>query len=260
MNPFGVVSPTSWSALGQLLADAPSTTLIGGGTLAVPRWVEGGRSSLLVCLRSLPLWPSDGQRNMPAKRTLAQLSVDPAAPACLSAAAASIANQAVREVATVGGNVAAGEPACVAVALIALQAEVLVWEPAGRLRQIAVVDLFDRLAALRDSRAVLANFTWQEVQSSAFFKIRAHGTYGPPLLSLALALHAGSGFVIACGAAGLAPRALPESGRRLDAAGPPRSFEEACALVADDDALAGLDRSLVAAALWKAFLAIGGRT
>ncbi len=151
MRAFEYITLPTVLETARFIADHPDDSLVlGGGTAAVVLMKLGVlRPSYVVDLGGLDelrgIEERDGALRLGALTTLRALERAPAVArghALLAEAAAQVANVRVRNVATVGGTVAYGEPQTdTPVALTALDAVVTVTGPAGS-RDIAVADFY----------------------------------------------------------------------------------------------------------------------
>jgi CO/xanthine dehydrogenase FAD-binding subunit len=254
----GVLTPGSLDELAEV-SRTRRVVLMGGGTVALPRWSDDGTDALLVRLSGIPLLRDpgrvgEGAGGCPAMTTLAEIAGG-GMPDCLVRSAASVGGPALREAATVGGNIGNGSPACLAVALLALRAEVVSWTPgrgptAGPLTALATTPPPPAGTVGR----VVVSLGWSTPVRSVFVKVPAHGSFGPPALSLALARYGDGEVVLAAGGLGVPPRVLPRLSGRLRHEEAPVPVERLRLLVRCEgrSEAAGLDPDLVAGTLWRA--------
>jgi CO/xanthine dehydrogenase FAD-binding subunit len=182
--------------------DHPEAIVIGGGTIAVPMLHQCVEPPGVIHILSLPGLRSSGSASRGAGTTLATLAADPAVPPALREAASSVGGPALREMATVGGNIVAARPGCVAATLLALggRADVLEWD--ARVTQLpltAVVGRPDRL---------LMTVYWDPGRRARFAKATA-GSIGSVVASVAVSVGAdGRDWQVAVGGADMAPRRI----------------------------------------------------
>lgn len=250
----GVLAPGSLEELGEVFG-THRVSLMSGGTVVLPRWHEDAADTVLVRLSAIPrlLGPIDD--GCGALTTVAELAEGLGVPDCLVRSAASIGGPALRETATVGGNIGSGSPACLAVALLAVRAEVVHWTPGRGFTRapLAGLDLAPS-AAVRPVPRVIVSLSWTTPVSSVFVKVRAHGSFGPPALSLALARYGGGEMVLAAGGPGVLPRVLSQLSEQVRYEGGAVPVERLrwCAHRDGGSQLLGLDRDLLVGMLWRA--------
>jgi carbon-monoxide dehydrogenase medium subunit len=204
MTPFELVEPSSLAqAIGLLDADDPQVRPIAGGT-ALMLMMKAGvfRPTRLVALRKLPrqfseiVTGSDGGLTIGAMTPLATLERSPhvarAAPV-IPRAMRRLSNIRVRNVATVGGNLAHGDPHMdLPPVLIALGASVTVSGPGGE-RSIAIEDLFAgyfETVLARNELIARLHIPAQGKARAAYLKVTAGSAEDWPALGVAVALEA----------------------------------------------------------------------
>lgn len=160
-------------------------------------------STSVVCLTKRPGIDQVAPRSCGATATLAAIA-GPSLPTALREAAGSVAYPAVQNRATVGGNVAAGRPGCVAVALLALRAAAWVLDASGERSCVPVA------AVVGENVRPILGFEWSAYESSGFGKERAAPGGGSTLGSVAISLsdHRPGEVNVAVGAEAHAPRVL----------------------------------------------------
>ncbi|MEO3801294.1 FAD binding domain-containing protein [Nonomuraea sp. B1E8] len=178
MNISAIHRVRSVSELAALLRSRPQVVLLGGGTLAVPAWQD--RKVEIVPLTAIEELHRCGTGEIGAATTLARIAADLALPAVLREAASSVAGPAVRNLATAGGNVGSRQPACLAVALLALDATV--GELAVHEGEVAWHPLE---AVLRRPPAPVIALRWSPPPISAFEKVGVRAAGGPNLATVA---------------------------------------------------------------------------
>jgi carbon-monoxide dehydrogenase medium subunit len=204
MTPFELVEPTSLpEAIGLLDADDPQVRPIAGGT-ALMLMMKAGvfRPTRLVGLRKLPRQFSgiaaehDGGLTIGAMTPLALVERSPevarAAPV-IPRAMRRLSNIRVRNVATVGGNLAHGDPHMdLPPVLIALGASVAVSGPKGE-RSIAVEDLFTgyfETVLAKDELIAQLRIPPQGKSRAVYLKVTTGSAEDWPALGVAVALEA----------------------------------------------------------------------
>ena len=218
-----VITPRSMLALIDALTSHPAARLVGGGTLEIPRWQVEGSPDTAVYLPGVPELRATGRSGRGAATTLAQLTADPAVPEALRAAAASVGGPALRSTATLGGNIAAASPGCLAVALLALGGEVRLiragvttgWlplaeaMPGGRLANGSLAD--GEVAAVTQVR-------WADGLRAAFRKVTLRMGIAPVLAAVTVSVSPSAGqWLVSGGGTGMAPHLLPHTARLLEA-------------------------------------------
>lgn len=194
-----VLVPSSIGELAEVLVEHPDTVLVAGGTLAVPASVRERRNRMVCLTERLGLDHVTPDR-CGATVTLAALASSEA-PAVLREAARSVGFPAVRNMATVGGNVAAGTPGCVAVALLALGASAWVLESDGTCVQLPVAKVVGA------SARPIVELTWPDAGPSGFEKLRVPVGGGATLTSVAVSTSNRLPYLVsrvACGGSGTA--------------------------------------------------------
>jgi xanthine dehydrogenase FAD-binding subunit len=235
---------------------ADSRLLAGGTDLVRAMTQERRRPGLIVDLSALTelafVRLDDGVVRVGALTTFTRLQTDPLVrrhAGCLAAAAAAVGSCQIRNIATVGGNVANASPCGDSIpALLALGAEVEIWDGEGRVshRPIEEVVAGPGQTALGSDEAIAA-FAFPALDDgvrTAFAKIGSRSTVAVARLSLAVVVgcradSAGSDNAtfsnarVALGAVGETAFRDREveaslSGHRADA-GTAQAFREACA-------------------------------
>jgi CO/xanthine dehydrogenase FAD-binding subunit len=191
-----VPAPVNLEELTAALQEQPTAQLVGGGTLAVPARQRLRRPRPAILLGGV----SELRRLEPqlcgAAVVLARVVDDHRLPSALRAAAASIGGPAVRELATVGGNIVASSPGCVAAVLTALGAEVALL---GADRAINWSPIESRLGA--EGTPVVA-VRWRPDRRAAFAKVTV-GASGATTATVSVGSSADGGdWVVALGATG----------------------------------------------------------
>lgn len=182
--------------------DHPEAIVIAGGTVAVPMRHQCVEPPGVIHVLSLPELRSSGPASRGAGTTLAALAADPAVPPALREAASSVGGPALREMATVGGNIVAARPGCVAAALLALGGLADVLECDARVTHLpltAVVGRSDRL---------LMTVYWDPCRQARFAKATA-GSIGSVVASVTVSVAADwQDWQVAVGGAGMVPRRI----------------------------------------------------
>lgn len=184
-----IMTPGTLAELGQMPLDDPAVRLLGGGTLELPRWQSKGVPSAAVYLPAVRELRAHGQGRLGACRTLCEVGNDPTVPEILRRAARLAGTPPIRSIATIGGNVAAAFPGCLAVALLALDATASVLTR-GALTTVPLRDLICRPSP--SSGEVLVTFTWpRHTHRAAFEKIELYS--GGPVTATAAVCVSGEG-------------------------------------------------------------------
>jgi carbon-monoxide dehydrogenase medium subunit len=218
-----VLAPRNLRELAELVGHTADTPrLVGGGTLEVPRWQVAGGPRTAVYLPALDELRTRGVRTCGAARTLAEIAADRAVPRLLREVAGAAATPPVRALATLGGNVAACQPGCLAVALVALESHLTVVQPGQPPRSVPVCEVIDRRrpgGALPD---VIVDATWpDEPPVSATRRLYLRDASGPVLVTVAVVARPGPEglrWTVAVGGGGLRPQRLPDAEHLLDSA------------------------------------------
>jgi aerobic carbon-monoxide dehydrogenase medium subunit len=211
-----LLRPRTVAELAGQRRDHPDAVLIGGGTLIVPWRHRQRHPPAGLQLASIPALRWLDRGGCGANTTMADLLADGRVPAGLRRAAGSIGGPAVRELATVAGNVAAAAPGCVTVALIAMAACAEVLRPDGTIASVPLQ------ATVRQSREPILAIRWDPSRPVVFEKVRA-GSGGPVVVSVAVAAPAdpdAPAGAVSAGAPDLPPRRLPLVEAALAATGP----------------------------------------
>jgi carbon-monoxide dehydrogenase medium subunit len=233
MTPFELVEPaTIGEALALLDPDDPAVRPIAGGT-ALMLMMKSGlyRPQRLVSLRALPAWTSitatqDGELEIGAMVRLADIERSPAVRRAAPVIADTLlthSNVRVRNVATIGGNLAHGDPHMdLPPVLIALGAAVRVIGPGGE-RTIPVEELcigYMTTVLGNDELIASLHVPPQSGRRAAYAKITARSADDWPALGVAVSVGAGD-TRIAVGAATETAMRLKETeallaGKKLD--------------------------------------------
>lgn len=243
--------PTSLdAALALIAADPEAMLLAGGATLVAMMNAELVAPSALVSLRAVPELrtidvAADGSLRIGAMLSHAALAAEArldGGNAVVRGAVAQIAHPSVRNIGTLGGAVAHGDPSSdLPAALVAANAVIETAGPAGK-REIAAEEFFEDYltTALQEGEMVSAVLLPAQPEGATghYEKFaRVHGDYATMSVALVLAMTgAECSFVrIALGAAGATPVRVAEA--------------EACLLgsALDADAVAAAGAKLVAA-------------
>lgn len=207
MSAAGVVVPLDLRDLRRDLERHPKASLVSGGTLEVPSWQVGGPPQTVIYLPRVREMGGSGPFGCGAACTLAQLGEKPFTPSVLRAAAASVGGPALRTLASVGGNVAAARPGCVAVALLAIDARAHVLAVDGGIQSVPLSSV------LGVAKPVVVGFTWPRVSRvSVFQKATLLCGAGPAIATVAVSAAAQFdeiAWLIGVGATGVPPHRLP---------------------------------------------------
>ena len=184
------------AALGEMTPD--SRLLAGGTDLVRAMSQQRSRPDLIVDLSAMAeldhVTLDDGLVRVGATTTFARLQADPLVSRharCLALAAAAVGSQQIRNLATVGGNVANASPCGDSIpALLALDAEVEVWDAAGQARRepLAAVLAGAGRTTLGLGEAI-AGFAFAALDGgvrATFVKIGSRSTLSVARLSLAV--------------------------------------------------------------------------
>ena len=202
MTPFELLEPLSLSeAVGMLDADDPAVRPFGGCT-ALMLMMKAGvfQPTRLISLRGVEArhssleYAADGSLRLGALTTLTALGradiVRKVAPV-ITATIATLSNVRVRNVATLGGHLAHGDPHMdLPPVLIALDAQVIATGPAGS-RTIAVADLYTgyyETALARNELITEVGIPAQGGRRSAYIKCTTRTADDWPTLGIAVSL------------------------------------------------------------------------
>jgi CO/xanthine dehydrogenase FAD-binding subunit len=219
-----ILTPASLGELAGIGQRAAELRLVGGGTLEVPRWNTAGAPRAALFLPGLRELQEHGDGHCGGARTLAEIGADPVMPALLRDAARAIATPAIRTAATLGGNVAACGPGCMAVALLALDATaslIAIGQQAVSkpLRDVVGGDLAGHGAG----PVILAGVSWERrPRATAFHRVTLRHGGGPVLATVAVSAagHGGSlRWMVAAGGTGMLPQRLARTERWLAGGG-----------------------------------------
>jgi aerobic carbon-monoxide dehydrogenase medium subunit len=260
MTPFELIEPGSLDeALGLLDPDDPAVRPISGGT-ALMLMMKAGfyHPRRLVSLRGLGVAgideAPDGALTIGAMVRLGELERSPvirrAAPV-IAETLVTHSNVRVRNVATIGGNLAHGDPHMdLPPVLIALGAEVVAASPAGT-RRIPVQDLFTGYmeTALAGGELITElHIPSQAGRRTTYIKVTARSADDWPALGIAVS--AGGEPRIAIGAATETAMRLPKAEAALAAGASPRDVGQIAAaeapVIGDHHGSAPYKRVLVA--------------
>jgi CO/xanthine dehydrogenase FAD-binding subunit len=209
INPRRVWRPTSIDELIHLQQEQPALTLLAGGTVALPAWQNEIAPKEVIYLPSIPELHDRGPSWCGSAVTLAEIAEETAYPATLREAAASIASPAIRNIATLGGNIANPGDRCLLVALLALDAWVEYLDPAkGAIERLSLI------YKLPDTQRTIIRVGWPvpDHSHSSFTKFGVRALSGMNLATVALHLSNTTCF-LAVGATGVAPHRLPQTER-----------------------------------------------
>lgn len=252
-----IITPRSMPALIGALGSYPAARLLGGGTLEIPRWQAEGSPDTAVYLPGVPELRATGRSSRGAATTLAQLTADPAVPQALRAAAASVGGPALRSTATLGGNIVAASPGCLAVALFALGGEVRL------IRGGATTGWLPLPEAISGRAAAVTQVRWADGLRAAFQKVTLRAGIAPVLATAAVSVSESTGqWLVSGGGTGAAPHLLPRTARLLKAGcrepGEIRHSVSAEVRVAAHDPDGGYRRQLAATLVLRALACLAG--
>ncbi|WP_103349756.1 FAD binding domain-containing protein [Amycolatopsis sp. CA-128772] len=230
--PRRLLQPRSVDEAMEMLAEHPDAVIVAGGTLAVPAWRAGPVPETALCLgaiRELAYTAEAGCGALCSLREIAARHPD----AAWGSAAASIGGPALRELATVGGNVVAASPGCVAVALLVAEAHGDAFDLRSRRRihRVPLVELFI------NRNLLLLSLNWAPGGHTAFAKAAVRAAGGPNIASVAVRRTAARA-AVAVGMPGRLPARLPSAEKCwLAGEGPAEVAAQAAAeLTLNDDA------------------------
>jgi CO/xanthine dehydrogenase FAD-binding subunit len=191
--------PADLAELAEVRRAYPTAHLLGGGTILVPRRHRHYDPPPVIRLPALAELREVASGRCGAAVPLARLATDDSVPDGLARAARSVGGPAVRTAATVGGNIAAAAPGCVAVALLALDATVDLLTDDGEVRSAPLA------SAVGQYRTPILAVRWSPRWTVGFGKVRA-GAGGPVVVTVAVGGPAGGPPVaVAVGGPGLTP-------------------------------------------------------
>ena len=211
-QPVRIQRPASLEQLGSLLRDRPEATLLAGGTLVVPELISTGLIREAIHLGGVHQLALMGKGWCGATVTLAKLIENPEIPEMLREVAGSIGGPAIRNAATIGGNVAAASPGCLAVALLALEAEATVLYPDGGSPKLVPLS-----RAWNRRSLCLTTFRWvplEEGSMSCWGKLAVRAACGPTIatvVAVGRARPAGPHLCLAAGGVGIRPQRLEDA-------------------------------------------------
>ncbi len=239
MRPL-VVAPASLGELEELVAAEPELTLIGGGTLEVPRWRAAGLPRVAAYVSQLPELRVRGRSRCGAGLSMREIADRKEFPWLLRAAARAVGTPAVRTLATLGGNIVARSPGCGAVALLALDADMWTVAPGQRAVRTPLADF---LGSGKDSAGhkggVVTSVTWeQHARATAIHRATLRHLGGPVTATVAVAAircDAGCRWLVGAGGYAAWPQRLRQAEQVLDSGS---SSEEAAACAAAEFASA----------------------
>jgi CO/xanthine dehydrogenase FAD-binding subunit len=161
-----LLRPGSLSEFLEMWQMWPDAKIVAGGTLAIPERRRQRTPPPALCVAGIAELHEAGPSLRGAGTTLAAMACDTAVPEALRMAASSVGSLAVRNAATLGGNIAASAPGCAAVALLALDCHVRVLRPDGSLERVPVSETVGRGGGL------IVTVEWNSVRRARFMKAR----------------------------------------------------------------------------------------
>lgn len=210
-NPLRVWRPTNLDQLARLQQEQSGRFLLAGGTIALPSWQTSAAPEEVIYLPSVSQLRDRGSTWCGSAVTLADIAAESNYPTVLRQAAASIASPGIRNIATLGGNLASSGDRCLATALLALDAwvECLVTED-------ATIHRMSLESILHNPKQTIVRVGWTlPAQSrSCFIKFGVRATSGMNLATVAIHLyHTANGLdgIFSVGATGIAPHRLPDA-------------------------------------------------
>lgn len=212
MHTSVVLQPTTVDELAMHLDAYPSAQLLAGGTLIVPVWQQQRTPSHIVYLPTVATLHVREENSCGAVVTLAHITQDARYPLALREAAMSIGGPAVRNLATIGGNLAGQGPKCLAVALLVLQATVEQIKTYSSPR----TGMCELSEALAHPDALITSVHWKlpDGACSTFLKLGLRATGGPNLGAVAVRWggpNQPEACAIAVGSTGTLPSRIPEA-------------------------------------------------
>jgi CO/xanthine dehydrogenase FAD-binding subunit len=165
-SPARLVCPATLAGFTAARRMHPAAVICSGGTLVIPESHRLSRPPPIIDVRGIPELSVAGPATRGAATCLAALAADPGVPPALRAAAASVGSPAIRNAATIGGNIAAGSPGSVCVALLALRGRARVLGPDGRLGARPVEEVAGSAAGL------IVSVTWDAARIASFAQVR----------------------------------------------------------------------------------------
>jgi CO/xanthine dehydrogenase FAD-binding subunit len=203
--PTRVLRPRTLDELAGVLSASEGIPVIGGGTLAVAGWERQGAPEAVLHLPSVRELQERSKAHCGATARLADIVADDRMPRALRQAAASIGGPAVRNMATIGGNIVALQPGCLAVVLLAMGARCLILSRAqpGQTKVLPIQSVF------MNEDALLLSVSWPEVPGglAAFGKVAVRASGGPVIATVAVHTD-GFAHRIAVGGTGSRPHRL----------------------------------------------------
>lgn len=220
MRPF-VIAPGSLEELVDLIAAEPEIRLIAGGTLEIPRWRTAGPPKVAAYVSRLPELQVRGRNRCGAGLSLTEVGDFQELPQLLRAAAGAVATPAVRTLATLGGNIVASSPGCVAIALLALDADAWTVTPGHRAVRIPLADFLKSSTDPPDQRnRVLTSVTWERLRrTTAIHRATLRYQGGPVMATVAVAAArrgAQQRWLVGAGGYAALPQRLRRTERLLD--------------------------------------------
>jgi CO/xanthine dehydrogenase FAD-binding subunit len=208
-----MLSPQSIHEFVRLIRYHPDSQFVGGGTLVVSARKHARNPQPLVHVSGIRELHAAAPDCRGAASTMTDLAGDRHLPPAIREAAASIGGPAIRNWATLGGNVAAAAPGCLATVLLALDCRAEIMTRDGR---ALLVPLDEVIGCHRD---LIVGIRWDPSRSVRFAKVRA-GVLGPVTCSVAVSVdRARQDLRIAVGGTGMRPRRLETTGPVLDGSG-----------------------------------------
>jgi CO/xanthine dehydrogenase FAD-binding subunit len=210
-NPQCVWRPTDLDQLARLQQERPDRFLLAGGTIALPSWQNGAAPEEVIYLPAIAALRDRDRTWCGAAVTLTDIAAASDYPTVLRQAAASIASPGIRNIATLGGNLAFSGDRCLAVALLALDA----WVDCLSIEH-ATIHRMPLESILHNSKQTIIRVGWTlpTESRSCFTKFGIRATSGMNLATVAVHLyHAANGpnCLFAVGATGVAPHRLPDA-------------------------------------------------
>lgn len=181
---------------------APSAVICSGGTLVIPECHRLFPQPPIIDVRRIPELHLASGSARGAATTLTELAGGPGVHQALRAAAASVGSPAIRDAATIGGNIAAGSPGSVCAALVALRASARVLGPDGQSATRPVEDVTGRAAEL------IVSVTWDALRTATFAQVKVGASGAVAAVVAVSANRAGRDWTVAVAAESVPRRAV----------------------------------------------------
>jgi CO/xanthine dehydrogenase FAD-binding subunit len=216
-----VVAPESLDELSDVIAAEPGLRLIGGGTLEIPRWRTAGLPKVAAYVSQLPELQVRGRHRCGAGLSLTEVGDGVEFPQLLRAAARAAGTPAVRTLATLGGNIVASSPGCLAVALLALEADVWTTALGHHTVRMPLTHFLESCTNPPDQGTrVVTSVSWEQVRrATAIHRATLRYRGGPVMATVAVAaVRRGAEYrwLVGVGGNGAVPQRLHRTEQLLD--------------------------------------------